>query len=277
MKRLVVVDADGLAFKYYYALEGRVDYPMAFGVLRGVVKLYRDLGEPDRMVFVFDSEPDELKEIYPRYREGREEPWQLGRADYNAMIELLVGFGFDVYKKEGVEADRIIASIVNRNRGRYRIEIYSDDKDFFQLLDDDVVLIGERRGEWTGRDVEREFGLPDNKLFMDYLVLVGDAVDRVPRILRRREAIEVIRKKGALKGWFFEKDFDGLNEGLIEKLKERYKDIEINYKLVNLLDERRPFAKLESDKTEEEIEKLAGKVGLSDADISRIKSLGERI
>lgn len=267
----LIVDADGLCFRSFYALEAKVDFPLAYGVPRSAARLIKEF-EPERMVLVFDSEDDELKKIYPRYREGREEPWDFGMTDYVYMLEILSYLGFEVYK-DGREADRIIASFVNRDE-ESEICIYSDDKDFFQLLEGRRVwMFGEHRGEVFARDVKEEFELPNNRLFRELLIFTGDAVDRIPRILKTEDAYKVIWEKGFLEDWFFDEDFSGLEEGIIKELEEKYGEIVRNYKLVNLLDETRKPGRYEAGFSEEKIKKVLKKVGLDEREVERIQDL----
>jgi 5'-3' exonuclease len=268
MRFFLIVDADGLAFKSYYALEQKVDFPMAFGVLRSVVKILNDF-EPDKLALVFDSDDEELKHIYPGYRRGREEPWDLGMEDYVYMLEILAGLGFKVYK-DGREADRVIAGLVNTNEDD-EICIYSDDKDFFQLLEGQRVwMFGEHRGEVFCSDVVREFELPRGQcgLFRELLIFTGDPVDRVPRILRTADAYEVIWRKGYLEDWFFDEDFDGLPQRIQDILVEKYDEVVRNYKLVNLMDETRADL-YERTFGDERLEEVLEKVGLGEGDVER--------
>jgi len=270
----LIVDADGLAFRSYYALEKKMDYPMAFGSLRMLIKVLNQFN-PDELALVFDSDDKELKKVYKGYRKGREEPWQLGMTDYRYMLEILSGAGFKVYK-DGREADRIIAGLVNRNKDDW-ICIYSDDKDFFQLLEGKRVwMYGDNRGEVYCQDVVDEFELPECGLFREFLIFTGDSVDRVPRILRTSDAYEVIFKKGYLEDWFFDKDFDGLSDRIKDILNQRFNEVIRNYKLVNLMDERKAglYKRIYDD---DKLVDVINEVELGDKDIERAINWAEKL
>lgn len=272
----LIVDADGLAFKSYYTLEKKIDYPMAYNVIRMMNRIL-DEYKPDYVAFVFDSVPLELRKIYKGYREGREEPWQLGKKDYELMIDIC-SYLYPVYKKDGVEADRIIAGLVNNNK-RSKILIYSDDKDFFQLLRNGYVeLYGEVRGRYTARMVKEEFELDDNRLFRDFLIYTGDEVDRIPRLFSTKDAYEIIETKGIIEDWFFDKDYSKLSDELKELIIKNYNEIERNYKLIDLLHEYRVFKPISSRiKDKDELYRLVYNYNFSMSAIEYALELGKKI
>jgi len=271
---ILIIDADGLCFKAYYALENKVDYPMCVGVPRSIIKLYNDFN-PTSIALVFDSEDKELSKIYPDYRKDREEPWDLGKEDYEYLLSILVLIGLPVYKDDR-EADRIIASIVNLNKNK-DIIIYSDDKDFFQLLSSNIKQFSETRGNIyiTPKDVEKQFKIPNNTLFREYLIFNGDNVDRIPRILSQEETLQVIKTKGKLEDWFFKKDFKDLPKQIQSKLNNKYEQVEINYKLVNLLDDKEK-PKLFKSKIKN-LDYIIKRTYIREEDMEKLKSIANKL
>ncbi|MBM4358300.1 MAG: DNA polymerase I [Deltaproteobacteria bacterium] len=88
------------------------------------------------------------------------------------------------FQRDGFEADDVIASLVRRARAAgLRVVIASADKDLYQLVEgDEVVVWDAMRGKVYGpREVHEKFGV-EPRLVRDLLALVGDTSDNVPGI-----------------------------------------------------------------------------------------------
>src|SRR5690606_12580109 len=85
----------------------------------------------------------------------------------------------------GVEADDIIATLASRAAGQGVHTIVSTgDKDLAQLVNEHVELVNTMSGEKLDvAGVENKFGVRPDQI-VDYLMLVGDAVDNVPGVTK---------------------------------------------------------------------------------------------
>ncbi|MHA1754103.1 MAG: hypothetical protein ACTSYR_01125, partial [Candidatus Odinarchaeia archaeon] len=182
----------------------------------------------------WSSGPLSKKKIFSAYKAQRTSV--LDFHQITALTQILSLLGFRQLMYHGKEADELIAAYVNSLN---ECTIISDDKDFFQLLGSRKILKGYRRGVITEVEVCRRYKLPSIDLFTDYLTLIGDRVDNVPKILSATQARFILTKKGSLTSWLLVDNpvVEDLPKKISNKLVKLLKQIFINYKLVNLKNE----------------------------------------
>lgn len=117
-------------------------------------------------------------EYFPDYKANRtKKPEDAIETLSDVKLRLVEGLGLEVIERTGFEADDVIASFV-ANTPMTRIHILTEDKDLYQLIDDNVSVvtktcIRDRAG------CERKFGVPPH-MIRDLLAVWGDASDNVP-------------------------------------------------------------------------------------------------
>src|SRR5207247_1569131 len=91
--------------------------------------------------------------------------------------------GWPLLQIEGVEADDVIGTLAREAEKRgLRCVISTGDKDLAQLVSDRVTLVNTMSNERLDPEgVKTKFGVPPGRM-LDYLTLVGDAVDNVPGV-----------------------------------------------------------------------------------------------
>lgn len=98
---------------------------------------------------------------------------------------------------DGCEADDIVATLTNQARKNgYTTYICSKDKDFQQLLAEDVVMLDiVSEKETTDRNFVESAGILPNQ-FPDLIGLIGDKVDNIPGVrgIGKMTATELLRK-----------------------------------------------------------------------------------
>ena len=105
---------------------------------------------------------------------------------------------------EGIEADDAIAALVEKwcVFSQAKVTVLSTDKDFCQLLSDQVCVYDHFKSSWRDATwVENNFGVRPDQMG-DLLALTGDAVDAIP-------GVEKVGKKTAA-SWL--KQFDNLEK-----------------------------------------------------------------
>jgi DNA polymerase-1 len=114
-------------------------------------------------------------------------------------------FGLPMIDAPGFEADDVIATLARQavERG-LKVVVVTGDKDFLQMVSDDVVVLNPGRegsgATWFDRKtVEEKFGVPPERV-VDVLGLVGDSVDNVPGVpgIGEKGARELVREFGPL-------------------------------------------------------------------------------
>ena len=126
-------------------------------------------------------------EMYAAYKATRKEPPEELQVQMEYFAKIVQGLGWPVLAVPGVEADDVIATLVEQASAKgWEVVIYSADKDIMQLIGDHVSMIDAlHQKTYTRDEVIKKMGVPPEKI-PDFLALVGDTVRQHPRDLRRR-------------------------------------------------------------------------------------------
>jgi len=146
--------------------------------------------------------PDELKNQIPIVKEG------------------LRAFNIPILEKVGFEADDLISSLVGKIRRDYpylEITIVTGDLDTLQLVQDNVKVLGLRRGLtdiaiYDEKNVNQRYGFSP-VLLVDYKALRGDPSDNIPGVagIGEKTAQELVKKYGSL-----EEIYQNLQKGTLK-------------------------------------------------------------
>jgi DNA polymerase-1 len=135
---------------------------------------------------IYDSkEPSFRKELYPEYKANRSAPPDELIPQFDRIEELIRCMEIDSYRKSGVEADDLIATLTHKwikLASHHRVVIVTSDKDLMQLVSDRVVVWDTMKNVVFGPDeVTEKFGVKPTQI-RDYLALVGDSSDNIPGV-----------------------------------------------------------------------------------------------
>ena len=187
-KCFIVVDGNSFIYRAYHAtkhlnmttLDG-----FSTGAINGVLNMihslvFRFIEVP--IIMVFDDEGDSFrKELYPEYKANRKAPPDELIAQLPAIHDLVRAMGLPILIEPGVEADDVIGTLAqDAIDNDHLLLICTGDKDMAQLVCDNVRLCDTMRHTTTCRQVViNKFGVTPEQI-IDYLALVGDAVDNIP-------------------------------------------------------------------------------------------------
>jgi DNA polymerase-1 len=165
-------------------------------------KLKQDF-HSDYIACVFDPKGKTFRdEIYPEYKATRQAmPEDLAR-QIEPLYEVIRALGWPLVVVDGVEADDVIATLVThaeRSHGWSSV-ISTGDKDLTQLVTDHVLWVNTMSNEKLDpAGVKAKFGVPPEKI-VDYLALMGDAVDNVPGVdkVGPKTAARLVEQYGSL-------------------------------------------------------------------------------
>ena len=204
MKKLFLVDAYALIFKYYYAFLGRPmrnRAGMNTSVVFGFVKFLRDIlkrEQPDLLGVAFDPKGGSFRrELYPAYKANRTETPEDILLSVPYVKRVLDAMCIPVLEVEGFEADDVIGTLAHKGvDAGYEVYMVTPDKDYGQLVRDHCVIY-KQKGSDGIEIVDREairlkYGIDDPVLVRDILALWGDASDNIP-------GVPGIGEKGACK------------------------------------------------------------------------------
>ncbi|HYU15584.1 MAG TPA: DNA polymerase I [Candidatus Acidoferrum sp.] len=195
--RLHILDGHGYIFRAHYGLAtgGKDRQPVRLNTSAGMptgalyvyasmlIRLHLDV-RPQRIAVVFDSGRRSFRsDIDAGYKATRNEAPDDLRVQLPYFRPLTEAFCWPCMSVEGVEADDVIATLVERARARdWDVVIYSGDKDLMTLVDDHVVVIDSMRQiTYDAAGVEKKFGVAP-ALVSEFLSLVGDTSDNIPGV-----------------------------------------------------------------------------------------------
>ncbi|WP_448479788.1 DNA polymerase I [Pseudoxanthomonas mexicana] len=188
MTRLVLIDGSSYLFRAFHALPPLTNAQgEPTGALFGVVNMLRATlkEKPDYVAFVLDaSGPTFRDELYPDYKANRPPMPEDLRAQVEPMIRIVQALGFPLLRVEGVEADDVIGTLALQGAAQgMEVTISTSDKDFAQLVRPGVALVNTMSGSRldSADAVIEKFGVRPEQI-VDFLALMGDAVDNVPGV-----------------------------------------------------------------------------------------------
>ncbi|MEJ2501111.1 MAG: 5'-3' exonuclease H3TH domain-containing protein, partial [Campylobacterales bacterium] len=188
-KTITVIDTFGFFFRSFYALPpltNKEGFPT--GLLTGfanfIDRLHQDHSS-DYIVFALDAKgPTFRNEIDPNYKANRPAPPEELKAQLPIAIDWIGKMGFKTLSMTGYEADDMIASITKKAAAEgMKVRIVSHDKDLYQLIDDDNVVLVDaiKRKDVNEAECLDKYGIRPEQ-FTDYQALLGDSADNVPGV-----------------------------------------------------------------------------------------------
>jgi DNA polymerase-1 len=185
---LLLVDGSSYLYRAFHALPDlRTRDGQPTGAIRGVITMLQKLRRevPARYLgCVFDAKGKTFRdEVYPEYKANRAAMPDDLTAQIEPLHECVRALGWPLLMVDGVEADDVIGTLVCEARKQgLRCIVSTSDKDLAQLVNDDVTLVNTMTNETLDvAGVEKKFGVPVER-FLDYLTLIGDAIDNVPGV-----------------------------------------------------------------------------------------------
>src|SRR5262245_12028211 len=188
-KTLLLVDGSSYLYRAFHALpelrSPKTGEPT--GAIYGVLNMLRKLAtdyKAQAWACVFDARGKTFRdEVYPDYKATRSAmPDDLSR-QVEPLFEAVKALGWPVLVVPGVEADDVIATLVEEAKRRgWRSVISTGDKDLTQLVDERTLWINTMSNEKLDvAGVTAKFGVPPDRI-VDYLTLVGDQIDNIPGV-----------------------------------------------------------------------------------------------
>ena len=207
-KILLLVDGSSYLYRAFHALpELKNSRSEPTGAIYGVLNMLRKLAadyKAQARACVFDAKGKTFRDAeYSEYKANRTPMPDDLSVQVEPLREAVAALGWPVLVIDGVEADDVIATLAEQAKGQgWRTVISTGDKDFAQLVDERVLLVNTMSNEKLDVEgVRRKFGVPPEK-FLDYLTLIGDAIDNIPGVdkVGPKTACKWIEKYGSLEG-----------------------------------------------------------------------------
>ena len=242
--RVFIIDGSSYLYRAYHAMPPlSTSKGQPTGAIKGVTNMLMTLkkdSEGSPIIVVFDAKGKTFRsEIYKEYKANRPPMPEDLRQQLDPLKEICKAIGFPLIEIPGVEADDVIATLVNKAKEKnFKAVVSSLDKDLMQLVEDpNITIMNTMKHQiFTEDKVFEKFGVQPNQI-RDMLALVGDSSDNIPGVPK-------VGQKTAAK-WLNEyKNLDGIKDnaelikGVVgENLRNSLADLERNVELVSLKDD----------------------------------------
>lgn len=196
MKKLFLIDAYALIFRYYYAF---IRTPMRapdgnnVSAVFGFIKFINDIIKkeaPDMLGVAFDPKGGNFRnKLYPLYKANRDATPEDIIKSTPLIKEYLQAMNIPILEVQNYEADDVIGTLSDKAAAKGYMKVYmvTPDKDYAQLVRDNVFMYkpAKRDGEVEIVDaaaVCANFGIKKPKQVIDILAIWGDASDNIPGV-----------------------------------------------------------------------------------------------
>ncbi|MBR4877358.1 MAG: DNA polymerase I, partial [Rhodocyclaceae bacterium] len=206
MPVLLLVDGSSYLYRAFHALpdlRNAANEPT--GAIRGVLAMLRRLANDYAAQYracVFDAKgPTFRHELFPDYKAQRPPMPEDLRAQVEPLFAAIRAEGWPLLSVAGVEADDVIGTLTAQALAEgCEVVISTGDKDLTQLVRPGVRWVNTMSDETLDSDgVAAKFGVPPERI-VDYLALMGDAVDNVPGVEKcgPKTAVKWLTQYGSL-------------------------------------------------------------------------------
>ncbi|MEY2963147.1 MAG: polymerase [Bacteroidota bacterium] len=240
--KLFLLDAYALIFRAYFAFaknpritSSGMDTSAIYGFTTALLDLLSK-ENPTHIAVCFDlPEPTERHVIFPEYKANRDATPEAIKLAVPYIHKILEAFKIPALGVPGYEADDVIGTLAKKaEKIGFTTYMMTPDKDFGQLVSPNIFMYRPGRGGnppevWGEAEVCEKFGLQNVDQVVDYLGMMGDAVDNIPGLpgVGAKTAQKLLEQYGSLeetlahadeiKGKLGEKVRDNAELGILSK------------------------------------------------------------
>ncbi|REE83204.1 DNA polymerase I [Lutibacter oceani] len=192
-KRLFLLDAYALIFRGYYALiknprinSKGMDTSAILGFTNSLLDVIKR-ENPDHLAVAFDNGGSLTRsESFPEYKSNRNETPEAIKIAIPYIHKILEAMHIPIIEKPGFEADDLIGTLSKQaEKAGYQTFMVTPDKDFAQLVSENIFMykparMGNGIEIWGIPEVQKKFEVERPEQVIDYLGMMGDAVDNIP-------------------------------------------------------------------------------------------------
>jgi len=193
-KRMFLIDGYAMLYRAHFAMIRNpliTSYGLPTSALFGFLnQLFRILNKesPDFIATIFDRKEKTFRhKKYPDYKANRDPMPEELQIQLPHLWKLIDALQIPNLSKKGYEADDIIGTLaVDGSKNNFEVFIVSGDKDFMQLINDNVFLYAPGTKNkpdkiYDKEGVKERWGVPPEKI-IDLFGLMGDSSDNIPGV-----------------------------------------------------------------------------------------------
>lgn len=212
-KRLFLIDAYAMIFRGYYALirsprrtSAGLDTSAIFGFTNSLIELIRR-EKPSHLAVVFDVGKENVRTAdFSDYKANRSETPEAITNAIPYLHRILNAMHIPILGVEGYEADDVIGTIACKaEKAGYLTYMVTPDKDFAQLVTENIKIYkpGLKGAEFEiigVEEVKAKYEIEDPKQVIDFLAMMGDAVDNIPGLegVGMKTAMKFLKEYGTI-------------------------------------------------------------------------------
>jgi len=212
-KRLFLLDAYALIFRGYYAFiknprinSKGMDTSAIMGFMNSLLDVIKR-ERPDHLAVAFDKEGSAVRtEMFSAYKANRDETPEAIKIAVPYIQELLKAMHIPVIELAGCEADDLIGTVAKQaEKQGYKVFMVTPDKDFAQLVSENIFMyrparMGNGIEIWGVPEVLERFEIERPEQVIDFLGMMGDAVDNIPGLpgVGEKTAKKLLKEYGSM-------------------------------------------------------------------------------
>lgn len=163
--------------------------------------------KPDHLAVAFDKEGSFVRtEMFTAYKGNRSETPEAIKIAIPYIQELLKAMHIPIIELAGCEADDLIGTIAKQaEKENYKVFMVTPDKDFAQLVSENIFMykparMGNGIEIWGVPEVLAKFEIERPDQVIDFLGMMGDAVDNIPGLpgVGEKTAKKFLKEFGSL-------------------------------------------------------------------------------
>jgi DNA polymerase-1 len=192
-KRLFLLDAYALIFRGYYAFiknprinSKGMDTSAIMGFMNSLLDVIKR-EKPDHLAVAFDKGGSHVRsEMYVEYKANRDATPEAIKIAIPYIHDILRAMHIPIIEFAGCEADDLIGTIAKQaEKQNYQVFMVTPDKDFAQLVSENIFMykparMGNGIEIWGVPEVLERFEIERPEQVIDFLGMMGDAVDNIP-------------------------------------------------------------------------------------------------
>ncbi|POS01053.1 DNA polymerase I [Flavobacterium croceum DSM 17960] len=247
-KRLFLVDAYALIFRGYYAFiknprinSKGMDTSAIMGFMNSLLDVIKR-EKPDHLAVAFDKGGSQVRnEMYTEYKANRDETPEAIKIAVPYIHQLLQAMHIPIIEEEGFEADDLIGTLAKQaEKEGYKVFMVTPDKDFGQLVSENIFMyrparMGNDIEIWGVDEVKAKFEVEHPLQVIDFLGMMGDAVDNIPGLpgVGEKTAKKLLAEFGSMENLLA--NTDKLKGALKEKIEANKEQGILSKKLATIL------------------------------------------
>lgn len=245
---LYLLDAFALIYRAYFAFVNNprisskgLDTSAIFGFTVTLLEIL-EKKNPSHIAIVYDTPQPTVRHIeYPEYKAQRDETPEGIKVAFPYIRKVAEAFNIPFLGVDGYEADDVIGTLAKQAEQKgYTVYMMTPDKDFGQLVSDNIFMYRPGRGGnpaevWGEEEICAKFDIDRVDQVIDYLGMMGDAVDNIPGIpgVGPKTASKYLKEYGSMEGLY--ENADAIKGKIGEKIRDNKEQALLSKKLATIL------------------------------------------